>query len=83
MKRFGEQPDAHSETPDLLTQEEAICLLRLDALNVKRPKEALRYLRRTGQLAYVKVCGKILFPRKALEHYVQRNLVEVKRTPLD
>ena len=68
---------------DLLTQEEAIRLLRLDAVNLKRPKEALRYLRRTGQIAYVKVCGKVLFPRKALEDYLTRNLVEVRRTPLD
>ena len=69
--------------PELLTQEEAIRLLRLDSLDLKRPKEALRYLRRTGQIAYVKVCGKVLFPREALEEYVRRNLVEVRKTPLD
>jgi len=69
--------------PELLTQEEAIKFLRLDAMNLKRPKEALRYLRRTGQIAYVKVCGKVLFPRKAIEDYISRNLVDVRRTPLD
>ena len=68
---------------DLLTQQEAIKMLRLDALNLKHPKEALRYLRRTGQIAYAKVCGKILFPKGAVEDYVRRNLVGVKRTPLD
>ena len=68
---------------DLLTQEEAIKMLRLDALHLKRPKEALRYLRRTGQIAYVRVCGKILFPREAVEEYVRGNLVTVKKTPLD
>ncbi len=68
---------------DLLTQDEAISLLRLDSLNLKRPTEALRYLRRTGQIAYTKVSGKILFPRQAVEDYVRRNLVGVKSTPLD
>jgi len=33
--------------PDLLTQEEVIALLRLDALGLADPRESLRYLRRT------------------------------------
>jgi len=78
--------DQHVESdgmPELLTQEEAIKFLRLDALNLKRPKEALRYLRRTGQIAYVKICGKVLFPKAALEDYIQRNLVQVRNSPPD
>ena len=60
---------------ELLTQEEAVRLLRLDVLGVKCPRESLRHLRRTGQVGYVKVCGKVLFPRQALEEYVRRRLV--------
>jgi hypothetical protein len=83
MKLRRDQTSEVDSIADLLTQGEAVKLLRLDAVNLKRPKEALRYLRRTGQIAYVKVCGKVLFPRKALKEYLTRNLVEVQRTPLD
>ena len=83
MNRNGLHEREDSSIPDLLTQEEAIRKLRLDAVNLKRPKEALRYLRRTGQVEYVKVCGRILFPKRALADYVRRNSVEVRRTPLD
>jgi hypothetical protein len=76
--------DAHSVLDGaLLTQEEAIRLLRLDALSLRHPKEALRHLRRTGQIGYVKVCGKILIPRKAVEDYLRRHLVNVAEPPLD
>ncbi len=53
-------------TPQLLTQEEAIELLRLGDLGVLDPKESLRYLRRTRQIGYVKVAGKVLIPRSAV-----------------
>jgi len=82
-ERAGSMAGNSDGFPELLTQEEAIRLLRLDSLDLKQPKEALRYLRRTGQIAYLKVCGKVLFPRKALNDYISRNLVEVRRTPLD
>lgn len=65
-----------SEAPELLTQEEAIRLLRLDALDLKRPKEVLRHLRRTRQLGYVKVAGKVLIPRKAVTAYLEQHRVE-------
>ena len=59
-----------AEMPRLLTQQEAIELLRLDQMGLQDPKETLRYLRRTGQLAYVKVAGKVLIPRKSIRDYV-------------
>ena len=61
---------------NLLTQEEAVRLLRLDELDLKRPKETLRYLRRTGQLGYLKVAGKVLVPRAAIEAYLKKQKVE-------
>ena len=66
-----------SEAPELLTQEEAIEMLRLDQLGVRDPKEGLRYLRRTRQLGYVKVAGKVLIPRKAIATYLARQRVDV------
>ena len=84
---IGQQPVPSAEhqtsLSGLLTQEEAVRLLRLDSLKLKRPKEALRYLRRTGQISYVKVCGKVLFPRASLEEYIRRNSVGVVDTCLD
>lgn len=65
--------------PDLLTQEEAIRVLRLDQLGLRFPKESLRYLRRTGQLGFVRVAGKILIPRDELTDYLERQRVK----PLD
>ena len=63
------------QLPELLTQEEAITLLRLDQLGLKSPEESLRYLRRTRQLGFVKVCGKILIPRQEIVDYLQRQTV--------
>jgi len=57
----------------LLTQEEAAEILRLDRLGVRNPTETLRYLRRTGQLGYVKVAGRVLIPKGELELYVKRH----------
>ena len=84
MRRMPVRPNAAlCASPNLLTQEEVIHLLRLDTLNLKRPREALRNLRRTGQIAYVKVCGKILFPHSAIEEYLRDHLVNVSKVPPD
>jgi len=64
------------ETPDLLTQEEAIRLLRLDRLGLRDPRESLWHLRRTGQLGYVKVAGKVLIPRVKIAEYLVRQAIE-------
>ena len=60
---------------ELLTQEEAIKLLRLDCLNLKNPKETLRHLRRTRQIGYVKVASKVLIPRREISAYLERQSV--------
>jgi hypothetical protein len=62
--------------PDLLTQEEAIRVLRLDSVGLKKPKEALRYLRRTRQIGYIQVAGKVLIPRDEIVAYVERHRVQ-------
>ena len=69
------QTDDSAPAADLLTQAETVRLLRLDQLGLKDPSETLRYLRRTRQLGYVKVAGKILIPRKAIEAYLQKHEV--------
>jgi len=61
--------------PELLTQEEAIGLLRLDKLGLQDPKESLRYLRRTGQLGFVKVAGRVLIPKQDIVDYLERQRV--------
>ena len=64
-----------NEMPDLLTQDEAVSLLRLDQLGVRSPKETLRQLQRTHQLGYVKVAGKVLIPRGEIYAYLERHTV--------
>jgi len=61
--------------PDLLTQEEAVRVLRLDQLGLRDPKETLRYLRRSRQLGFVKVAGKVLIPKEDIEVYLERQRV--------
>jgi hypothetical protein len=61
-----------------LTQEETARVLRLDQLCPRNPKEALRHLRRTRQLGYVKVAGKVLIPRKDIEAYLERRRVSAR-----
>lgn len=63
------------ELPELLTQEDAIRALGLDRLDLKDPKESLRYLRRTRQIGYVKVAGKVLIPRREVADYLERQRV--------
>lgn len=64
-----------NDVPELLTQDEAIRLLRLDALGVAKPVESLRHLRRTRQIGYVKVAGKVLIPRAEIVAYLERQKV--------
>lgn len=72
----GRDPEGKPKgLPDLLTPEEAIEVLRLDRLGLRRPEESLRYLRRTGQLGYVKVVGRVLIPREEIEAYLERQRV--------
>jgi len=64
----------------LLTQEEAVRLLRLDCLGLSNPKETLRYLRRTRQLGYTHVAGKILIPMGEVVAYLERQSVKARRS---
>ncbi len=76
---LGNAPSQETERlPDLLTQEEAVRILRLDQLGLHDPRESLRYLRRTAQLGYVKVAGKVLIPRQEIEAYLDRQRVRVR-----
>lgn len=77
--RLGGRGAESAAVPELLTQDEAIALLRLGDVGVADPKESLRYLRRTRQLGYVKVAGKVLIPRAAVQDYLERQ--EVKALP--
>jgi len=69
---------ADSSMPELLTQQEAVKALRLDDMDIKNPKESLRYLRRTGQLTYFKVAGKIVIPRKAIKDYLDDHRTDAR-----
>ena len=65
--------------PELLTQDEAIRLLRLDSFGLAKPKCALRHLWRTRQIGYVKVSGKVLIPRVEIAAYLERQKVRACR----
>ena len=60
----------------LLLPVEVVKILRLDARGLKSPKEVLRHLRRTRQITFVKLGGRIYFLQKDIEEYIKRNRVE-------
>ena len=59
----------------LMTPEEAIAFLGLDRQNLRQPREALRWLCRTGKLRYTKVGRYVRFRRRWLEELVKQNEV--------
>ena len=71
---------AAKEVPDqdrYVTQKEAAQILKLDQLGLKDPTETVRYLRRTRQIAFTKVAGRVLVDRQSLLQYMERNRQEV------
>ncbi|MCX7974067.1 MAG: helix-turn-helix domain-containing protein [Candidatus Aminicenantes bacterium] len=58
--------------PDLLTAKEARKILRLG-------KNAIYDLARQRKLEYVKIGGKILFPREAIEKFIRQNTIPAAR----
>ena len=74
-KQSGDKKQRSSET-ELLTPEEVIEILRLDARGLKDPKEVLRHLRRTRQIGFVKLGGRILFRKSDVEDFINKNAVK-------
>ena len=60
----------------LVTGEEAIRFLGLDRSNLRRPDEALRWLRRTGQLRHVRIGHRIFYLLEWLEHIFESTSVQ-------
>ena len=59
----------------LITPEEAICFLGLDRQNLRQPREALRWLCRTGQLRFTKVGKYVRFRQEWLDGLVEHHEV--------
>lgn len=60
--------------PELLTEDEAIRYLRLDANGCNNPKATLKYYRDQGNLRGVQIGKKLVYPRKELDLMVERLL---------
>ncbi len=58
--------------PELLTEEEAIRFLRLDAIDVEDPANTLRYYRKKGLLRATQVGKCIRYRRVELEKLLDR-----------
>ena len=58
--------------PDLLTEDEAIRFLRLDAINAENPANTLRYYRNKGLLRATQVGKCIRYRRIELEKLLER-----------
>ena len=57
---------------NLLTEAEAICYLRLDALGIKNPVNSLRNYREKGELRGTYICNRLLYSLKALDEFIER-----------
>jgi hypothetical protein len=60
---------------DLRTPTEALAYLRLDQQGLAQPREALRWLCRTGRLKYTKVGRYVRFRREWLDEMIEKNTV--------
>jgi len=59
-------------SPDLLTEEEAIRLLRLDVDGPTNPQKTLRYYREQGLLKATRVGKRLRYQRKELLSFLDR-----------
>ena len=60
-------------TNDVMTPQEAVAYLALDRQGLRDPREALRWLCRTGQLQFTKVGRYVRFRRAWLDDLLSRN----------
>jgi hypothetical protein len=60
---------------ELITPEEAVSYLRLDQQGLRYPREALRWLCRTGKLRYAKVGRYVRFRKTWLDELIERSVV--------
>jgi hypothetical protein len=58
----------------LYTPDEVIRMLRFD-VGRKRPDQTLYYLRRKGEIGFLKLAGRIYFTIQHVEEYLERNTV--------
>jgi hypothetical protein len=65
----------------LLTPDEALVYLGLDRQGLRQPREALRWLCRTGRLRYAKVGRYVRFRRRWLDELVERHAVRRNSLP--
>ena len=64
--------DPWQPCPELLTEQEAVRYLRLDAINTEEPTAALRYYRRKGLLRATQVGKCIRYRRIELDRLLDR-----------
>ncbi len=64
----------YTACPELLTEDEAIRYLRLDANGCNNPKATLKYYRDQGVLQAVQIGKKLVYPRKELDSMVEKLL---------
>ena len=59
--------------PELLTEEELIRFLRIrESSNSNNHHNVVEHLKRTRNLPRIHVCNKALYPRKAVEQWIER-----------
>lgn len=61
-------------TPDILTQKEAIRFLRLDTIQIRFPQNTLQRYRKESGLKTVQIGRQILYPKKELEKFVEKQM---------
>jgi hypothetical protein len=72
-------PQVQPAGESLVTPEEAIRFLGLDRQGLRQPREALRWLCRTGRLRYTKVGRYVRFRQAWLEELVEGGSVAKER----
>ncbi|MHC4602142.1 MAG: hypothetical protein ACYS6W_02295 [Planctomycetota bacterium] len=68
-----------SPCPELLTEAEAICYLRLDTIKIKKPSNTLWRYRKYHGLRAVQISKRIFYKRTELERFVEHLMEENPR----
>jgi len=65
--------------PELLTEEELVAYLRIPAVsNSKDYHNVIEHLKRLMNLPRIHICNKTLYPKKAVQEWIERETVNGK-----
>jgi hypothetical protein len=70
---FPQKEDRYQPWPDLLTEAELICYLRIPEVSrAKNYRHAIDNLKRFHDLPRIHICGQPLYPKEAIQDWIRK-----------